>query len=75
MYVEPLPRPLKKNRLMKPTRNNGSDRCRDATNTVDALAAIATKVRSVIRAPPKRSASLPPTGRISEPTSGPMNVR
>ena len=30
-----------------------------------------TKLQNVTRAPPKRSASRPPTGRISEPSSGP----
>ena len=32
------------------------------------------KLRNVTRAPPNRSASFPPTGLISEPSSGPMNV-
>ncbi len=36
--------------------------------------AIATKFHSVTTAPPTRSESQPPTGRISEPINGPMNV-
>ena len=35
---------------------------------------MATKFQQVIRAPPNRSASEPPTGRISEPSSGPSQV-
>ena len=36
---------------------------------------IATKFQSVTRAPPMRSASLPPSGRATEPTSAPRNAR
>ena len=32
------------------------------------------KLTNVTFAPPNLSASFPPTGRISEPSSGPMNV-
>ena len=39
------------------------------------LTAIATKFQNVVLAPPHRSAIIPPTGRISEPISGPRNVR
>ena len=37
-------------------------------------AAIATKFQNVTWAPPILSASKPPTGRISEPTSGPRKA-
>ncbi len=37
-------------------------------------APITTKTATVIRAPPSRSDSLPPSGRASEPTSAPMNA-
>ena len=32
------------------------------------------KLTNVVRAPPNRSASHPPTGLISDPISGPRNV-
>ncbi len=37
-------------------------------------APIATKVTRVTQGPPQRSASLPPTGRSREPSSGPRKV-
>ena len=36
---------------------------------------MATKLTKDTLAPPSRSASWPPTGRISDPISGPRNVR
>ena len=54
--------------------NSGSDSTIEATSTRPAPAAIAAKFTIVTRAPPKRSARRPPTGRISEPISGPRNV-
>ena len=35
---------------------------------------MATKLKNVTTEPPNRSASAPPTGRISEPSSGPRKV-
>jgi hypothetical protein len=42
---------------------------------INAATAMARKFQKVVRAPPSRSASQPPAGRVSEPTSGPRNVR
>jgi hypothetical protein len=75
LYVEPLPTPLSTNRATKPTKNSGSDFCADASNTTPAHKAIARKFQNVVRDPPTRSASQPPSGRISDPTSGPRKVR
>jgi hypothetical protein len=75
LYVEPFPIPLNTNSATNPTTNNGSDRCVEATRTTTAAAATATKFQNVTRAPPRRSASTPPTGRMSEPSSGPRKVR
>ena len=66
---------MKTNSAQKPIRNSGSDVCSDALSTVVAPAAIATKFQKVTRAPPNRSASIPPTGRAKDPSSGPMKVR
>ncbi len=74
LYVEPLPSPLRTNRATNPTRKTGSEDLCEANTTTPVAAAIATKVPRVIRAPPNRSASAPPTGRISEPSSGPTKV-
>ncbi len=70
-----MPIPLNTNSAMNPTRYSASDRCCDASSTMDAPAIIATKFQNVTVAPPSRSASAPPTGRISDPSSGPRNVR
>src|SRR3982751_5665727 len=59
LYVEPLPMPLKMNSAMKPTRYSGSERSCEASSTMLAPAAIATKFQKVTRAPPSRSASAP----------------
>jgi hypothetical protein len=75
LYVDPLPTPLKTNRATKPVTNSASECWREATSTTPAAPAIATKFQNVTRAPPSRSASAPPAGRISEPSSGPRNVR
>lgn len=74
LYVEPLPRPLSRKSAVKPTRKTGSDSVTEAKITTTVAAAIPPKFHSVMRAPPCRSASLPPTGRISEPSSGPAKV-
>src|SRR6478735_5743781 len=75
LYTEPLPRPLKANSMTKPMRYSGSDWVLDAISTIDAPSAIATKLTNDTLDPPNLSASEPPTGRISEPISGPMKVR
>src|ERR687890_787503 len=66
--------PLSTKSSTKPTTNSGSDSSWLAVQTTEAPAAIATNVQQVIRAPPNRSASEPPIGRISEPSSGPSQV-
>src|SRR2546421_9271899 len=75
LYVDPLPTPENTNNEMNPTRNSDSDFCCEASRTTPALAAISTKFQNVTTEPPIRSASQPPTGRISEPSSGPRKVR
>lgn len=75
LNVEPLPRPVRTKRAMKPTRKRGSDSVPEACTTTPVATAIAAKFQRVMRAPPSRSASRPPSGRISEPSSGPMKVR
>ena len=67
--------PLKTNSMMKPTRYSGSDCCCDAISTIDGAERHGDEVDERHPAPPNRSASAPPTGRISEPSSGPRNVR
>lgn len=75
LYVEPLPIPLSTNSTVKPATNSGRLSRPEATSTNPAPSAIAAKVAAVTRAPPHRSASAPPTGRTSEPSSGPRKVR
>ena len=62
------------NRAMKAAMNSGSDSAIEAASTSPAPTAMPTKFTIVTRAPPKRSARRPPTGRISDPISGPRNV-
>jgi len=75
LYVDPLPMPEKTNSAMNPTKKSPSDFSLDATSTTEAAPAMATKFRNVVFAPPKLSAIQPPTGRMSEPISGPRKVR
>jgi hypothetical protein len=70
-----LPIPLNTNSRTKPTTNSGSDSSWLAVQTTPAPRAMATKFQQVMSAPPKRSASEPPIGRMSEPSSGPSQVR
>ena len=74
LYVDPLPMPLKMNSITKPVMNTGSEPRMEADKTTSAPTAIATKLTKVTREPPNLSASAPPTGRISEPSSGPIQV-
>ena len=74
MYVEPLPRPEKMNSEMNPATNSGSELRFDARIVTLVPAASARNVHRVTFAPPIRSDSHPPTGLISDPTSGPRKV-
>ena len=67
--------PLRTNSSTKPTTNSGSDSSWLAVHTTVAPSAMATKFQQVMRAPPNRSAREPPSGRISDPSSGPSQVR
>jgi hypothetical protein len=69
-----LPRPESTNSSTKPTVNRASESIADAAITTAVARAIAPKFHSVTLAPPMLSASRPPIGRISEPSSGPMKV-
>ena len=73
--AEPFPIPLKTKSSTNPVRNMANDSAREAAYTTAAPAAIATKFQNVTRAPPHRSAARPPSGRTSEPRSGPRKVR
>ncbi|CAM3861314.1 hypothetical protein NORO109296_11195 [Nocardiopsis rhodophaea] len=58
----------------KAVMNTGRESEATDAMTTPVPATIAMKFHSVTRAPPKRSAMDPPTGRISEPSAGPMKV-
>ncbi len=76
--VDPLPMPVVTNSTRNMARNTGKDQAAPVSlraNTTPSTAAIITeKFDAVTRAPPRRSASLPPRGRVSEPTSGPRKA-
>src|SRR6266705_5994846 len=67
--------PVKTNSAMNPMKNSTNDFCNDAASTQDVHTVMAMKFQNVVLAPPILSASQPPTGRISDPTSGPRKVR
>ena len=66
--------PVSTNSSTNPAVNRASESIADAEMTTDVAATMARKFQNVTRAPPSRSASCPPSGRISEPSRGPMNV-
>ena len=73
-YVEPLPTPVATKSSMNAAKNNPK-LCRLSDQTTPSTpTAIATKLSAVTLAPPTRSASLPPSGRISEPTRAPRKA-
>ena len=73
-YVEPLPIPPARRATRNPTRNSGNDPARTAAITPTTPRPMPTNTTAVIRAPPVRSASHPPSGRNADPTSAPRNA-
>src|SRR4051812_12546987 len=74
-YVDPLAAPLATNSTRKLIRN--AVKLPDFTDTIAARmpSPITTNEQTVIHAPPTRSASLPPNGRATDPTSAPRNAK
>ncbi|MCY1210885.1 hypothetical protein D9M72_225850 [compost metagenome] len=76
--VEPLPRPVSANSTMnmirKPLKSPARPPAGRKTITPSTAAIMPANVNSVTRAPPSLSDTQPPTGRVSEPTSGPRNA-
>ena len=73
-YVAPLPAPLAMNSTRKKPRKSQKLPSGRVRMTASAPRAMTTKEAMVTALPPNRSASLPPKGRASEPTSAPRNA-
>ncbi len=70
-YVEPLATPLMRNSTMKEAKNSGNEPVSTPAIAPTTPAPMTQNDRLVMGAPARLSASHPPRGRASEPTSGP----
>ena len=60
LYVDPFPSPLSTNSSTNPAVNRASESIADAAITTPVATPMPMKFQKVTRAPPRRSASLPP---------------
>ena len=73
-YVDPLPMPVAAKMNRNVPRNSQKLASGNVSTTARAPTAIAVKAKTVIFAPPNRSASLPPKGRESDPMRAPRKA-